>query len=81
MFAVFFGIAMNSVNKGVFDHMENGMISSFIGFAQIHGEGYWEDQTLDYAFVNDKSLNKIAEQYHEIDDFYTKIRVVCIDFK
>ena len=44
MFAVFFGIAMNSVNKGVFDHMENGMISSFIGFAQIHGEGYWEDQ-------------------------------------
>ena len=73
MFAVFFGIAMNSVNKGVFDHMENGMISSFIGFAQIHGEGYWEDQTLDYAFINDKSLNKIAEKYPEIDDFIPRL--------
>jgi ABC-type lipoprotein release transport system permease subunit len=73
MFAVFFGIAMNSVNKGVFDHMENGMISSFIGFAQIHGEGYWEDQTLDYAFINDKSLNKIVEKYHEIDDFIPRL--------
>ena len=73
MFAVFFGIAMNSVNKGVFDHMENGMISSFIGFAQIHGEGYWEDQTLDYAFINDKSLNKIVEKYPEIDDFIPRL--------
>ena len=66
MFAVFFAIAMQSINKGIFDHMENGMISSFIGFAQIHSNGYWEDQTLDHAFLVDKNINQLSSKYNDI---------------
>ena len=73
MFAVFFAIAMQSINKGIFDHMENGMISSFIGFAQIHGNGYWEDQTLDHAFLVDKNINQLSSKYNDIEDFVPRL--------
>jgi len=73
MFAVFFAIAMQSVNKGIFDHMENGMISSFVGFAQIHSNGYWEDQTLDHAFLVDKNINQLPSKYDDIEDLVPRL--------
>ena len=73
MFAVFFAIAMQSINKGVFDHMENGMISSFVGFAQIHSNGYWEDQTLDYAFLVDGKAEQISKKYNDIENFVPRL--------
>ena len=67
MFAVFFAIFMQSVNKGVFDNMEQGMINSYIGYAQIHSNGYWEDQTLDYAFPIAESIKAIPAAYKDIE--------------
>jgi ABC-type lipoprotein release transport system permease subunit len=73
MFAVFFAIAMQSVNKGMFDHMEHGMIKSFMGFAQIHSNGFWEDQTLDNAFVLDESIEQSASNYNDIENLVPRL--------
>lgn len=73
MFAVFFAIAMASVNKGIFDHMEQGMVKSFMGFAQIHSNGFWEDQTLDNAFIYDESIKKLPSKYKEVQDLVPRL--------
>lgn len=73
MFAVFFAIAMQSVNKGMFDHMEFGMIKSFVGFAQVHSNGFWEDQTLDNAFVLDENIQQSAAKYNDIDNLVPRL--------
>ncbi len=73
MFAVFFAIAMQSVNKGMFDHMEFGMVKSFVGFAQIHSDGFWEDQTLDNAFVLDENIQQSASKYKDIDNLVPRL--------
>jgi putative ABC transport system permease protein len=63
MFAVFFAIIMNSIQKGIWDNVEQGMVNSFIGYAQIHGNGYWEDQSLDYAFpINQAITDAVGKQ-------------------
>lgn len=73
MFAVFFAIAMNSIQTGVWDNMEKGMVNSYMGYAQIHGNGYWEDQTLDYAFPYDERFDALKKEYKEINDFVPRI--------
>lgn len=73
MFAVFFSIAMDSINRGIFDHMEQGMVKSFMGFAQIHSNGFWEDQTLDNAFIYDDEMKQLPSQYKEIQNFVPRL--------
>ena len=73
MFAVFFSIAMKSVNSGVFDHMEQSMVKSFVGFGQIHTNGFWEDQTLDNAFEYTEDIQKLKENYKEVTDFVPRL--------
>jgi ABC-type lipoprotein release transport system permease subunit len=73
MFAVFFAIAMNSIQTGIWDNMEKGMVNSYMGYAQIHSNGYWEDQTLDYAFQVDEDLEAIPSKYKDIKALVPRI--------
>ena len=73
MFAVFFAIAMQSVQSGIWDNMEKGMVNSYMGYAQIHGNGFWEEKSLDYAmFLNDELL-ELEDKHDDIDALVPRI--------
>jgi len=56
--AVFLSSLMESIQRGTWDNIINGVVNSYFGYAQIHQNGYWEGQTLDKAFnLNDKLQN------------------------
>ena len=50
LFAVFFSIAISSIQEGTWDHMVNSVVHYHFGYAQIHKAGYWDDKTIDNAF-------------------------------
>ena len=72
-FAVFFSVVMQSVQKGIFDNMEFGMVKSYVGFGQIHTKGFFEDQTLDNAFLYDEKMDELAAKYDDVKNFVPRI--------
>jgi ABC-type lipoprotein release transport system permease subunit len=44
-----------------------------MGFAQIHSNGFWEDQTLDNAFVLDESIEQSASNYNDIENLVPRL--------
>lgn len=56
MMAVFLSNFMISLNEGIFGNMLDNMTRAFLGHVQVHQNGYWDDQTLDNAFVADEAL-------------------------
>jgi ABC-type lipoprotein release transport system permease subunit len=72
-FAVFFSVVMQSVQKGMFDNMEFGMVKSFVGFGQIHSKGFFEDQTLDNAFLYDEKIDELANKHKDVKAFVPRI--------
>jgi ABC-type lipoprotein release transport system permease subunit len=57
-FAVFFATLMESIQRGAWDHMLNNVVNFYYGYAQVHGEGYWEDQSLDESLAWSPGLEK-----------------------
>ncbi len=49
-------ILMNAIAKGGHDRMIEDAVSMGTGHIQIHEKGFWENQTIDYAFMPDPSL-------------------------
>ncbi len=50
LFAVFFAIAISSIQEGTWNHMINSVVSYHYGYVQIHQQGYWDDKTIDNSF-------------------------------
>jgi ABC-type lipoprotein release transport system permease subunit len=50
VFAVMLSTLMDSVKKGLLDKMKDNLVGFYTGYVQVHGEGYWEDKTLDNSF-------------------------------
>lgn len=51
-------IWMNAWAKGSHDQMINDLVSMNAGHIQIHEKGYWDNQTIDYAFQPSDGLMK-----------------------
>ncbi len=47
--AVLLAVSMRSMQLGMYDNMIKNVVGSYVGYIQIHGRGYWEEQTLDNA--------------------------------
>ncbi len=50
VFAVLLSILMDSVKKGLLDKMKDNVVGFYTGYVQVHGQGYWEDKTLENSF-------------------------------
>ena len=50
MFAVLFASVITSFQKGTWDHMVDNIVRYYLGYAQIHHLGFWDDQTLENSF-------------------------------
>ena len=50
LFAVLFASVISSFQKGTWDHMVDNIVRYYLGYAQIHHKGFWDDQTLENSF-------------------------------
>lgn len=64
LFAVMLASMMESLQKGAWNHMINNVVNFYFGYAQIHEKGYWEDQSLDKAFVMGDDIQQLPEKVH-----------------
>jgi len=56
---------MNAMAKGGHDEMIDDAIALNTGYLQIHEEGFWDNQTIDYAFEPPRRLSRrLAEHPH-----------------
>ena len=72
-FAVFMSAFMQSFQKGVWDMVVDGAVNVYYGYAQIHGNGYWEDQSIENAIVYDDKLKAIPGKIEEVNNLVPRI--------
>ena len=72
-FAVFLASFMRSFQKGVWDTVIDGAVNQFFGYVQIHGNGYWEDQTIDNSIEFDDALAALPQKVNLIEDVVPRI--------
>ncbi len=72
-FAVLFSSFMRSFQKGVWDKAMDNAISLYFGSAQIHGEGYSDEQTLEYAIPYDDKINQLDKEIEKIGALVPRI--------
>lgn len=58
-FAVFMSSVMRSFQKGAWDKIVDSTVNLYFGFAQVHGEGYWDEQTLENAIEYNDELKAL----------------------
>lgn len=58
LFAVLFASLMESLQKGAWNNMINNIVTFHMGYIQVHQKGYWDEQTLDYAYPLEPAITK-----------------------
>ena len=58
-FAVMLAILLRSMTDGIYENMIHNFVSYSSGYLQIHQKGYWDEQSIDNTFEENKELNKI----------------------
>lgn len=54
--AVLLSVTLVSLQRGIFDNLIRNVVSFYTGYVQIHGKGYWQDQTLENCLPMTDSL-------------------------
>lgn len=67
VFAVLLAILMNSVKEGVLYRLQENVVTFYTGAVQVHGNGYWDEQSLDLSFEDTDSLRQNLLQYEEVN--------------
>ncbi len=73
LFAVFSASVMSSFQKGAWDHMVNNVVNFYFGYAQVHQNGYWEEQTLDKAFDYKTAQQDIKNKLADVQNVVPRI--------
>ena len=74
IFAVVFSVTMRSLQHGAYDNMLKNIVGNYLGYIQIHYNGFWEEKTIDNSFyIEDldslKTNPTIAYINHRIEGF------------
>lgn len=56
MFAVFFSVFMESIQRGAWNYMLDSVINFYYGYVQVHEKGYWAEPSVDASMTYDSSL-------------------------
>lgn len=56
MFAVLLSTVMDSIQVGVYENNIKNMVGFYSGYAQVHQNGYWDNQILDNTFEETPEL-------------------------
>lgn len=72
-FAVLLAIIMSSSINGNFDNMIRNIVSFSSGYAQVHSKGYWNEQTIDNAFNENKGIEQLIEADPDVMNFMPRL--------
>ena len=72
-FAVFMASVMRSFQKGAWDKIVDSTVNLYYGFAQVHGEGYWDEQTLDNAIEYNEDLKSLEQDIPDVKGVVPRI--------
>src|SRR5687768_11446089 len=61
-FAVFFAVGMRSLQLGSYDKMIDNIVRFYTGYVQVHGKGYFEEQSLENSIEYDQKLIKNLQE-------------------
>lgn len=73
MFAVFFATSLSSIQKGAWDYMVESVVHFYYGYAQIHTAGFWEEQSINKAFIYPDSALLPVEQHPGITQIIPRL--------
>ncbi|MFN9710677.1 MAG: ABC transporter permease, partial [Bacteroidota bacterium] len=77
MASVFFAVVLStlsgSLKEGIFNNLVNNVVSFYSGYIQIHGKGYWDEQSLDKSFEEEASIPKILRHERNITAFTPRL--------
>ena len=72
-FAVFLAAFMRSFQKGIWDSVIDGAVNQFYGYAQIHANGYWDDQTIDKSLALEAQLEALPQKVNLVEEVVPRI--------
>ena len=72
-FAVFMASVMRSFQKGAWDKIVDSTVNLYYGFAQVHGNGYWDEQTLDNAIEYGDNIKALEKDIPDIQGVVPRI--------
>jgi ABC-type lipoprotein release transport system permease subunit len=72
-FAVFMASVLRSFQKGAWDKIVDSTVNLYYGFAQVHGAGYWEEQTLDNAIEFNDELKSLEQNIPDVKGVIPRI--------
>ncbi|TAL60224.1 MAG: ABC transporter permease [Bacteroidetes bacterium] len=72
-FAVILAVLMRSANTGIYEHMVHNVVSFSSGYIQVHKKGYWEEQSIDNSFNEDKSIYGFLEEQPDITEYVPRL--------
>jgi len=49
--AVFLAVFMRTMQLGMYSNMIKNVVGSYVGYVQVHANGYWDEQSLDNALT------------------------------
>ncbi len=76
--AVFLAILMRSMQLGMYDNMIQNVVGSYSGHVQVHSNGFWEEQTIDNAFVYNDSLIQKIKKTEDVAGTTKRIQSGCL---
>ncbi len=73
LFAVLFATFMEALQQGAWNNMIRNVVNFYVGYVQVHQDGYWEEQSLDKAFVLTDSMRRLEEEVPEIEHLLPRL--------
>jgi putative ABC transport system permease protein len=73
LFAVMLSTFMMALQKGAWDKMVDNVVNFYYGYAQVHTNGYWEDQSIDKAFPLKEELIKLDEKFDDLEQVVPRL--------
>lgn len=72
-FAVILAVLMRSANTGVYEHMVHNIVSFSSGYIQLHSKGYWNEQSIENSFTEDKKLYSLLSEQPAVTEFVPRL--------
>lgn len=77
-FAVLLAVLMRSLQHGAYDNMIRNAVGMYLGYVQVHHQGYWNDKSLSNTFIPDSSLMNALEADHRISTVVPRLEYFAL---
>jgi len=77
-FAVLLAIIFRSLTDGIYDNMIHNVVSYSSGYVQIHQKGYWDEQSIDNTFEEEKQLYQVLLENSNVTHFMPRLQTFAL---